>query len=78
MSIHRSLYKDIFKHKKKSVLARIERVQALIDKGKKLSEIDIYHLPKTKIIKMKVIKDEKKKKAVDLVALATNSPKQPK
>ena len=78
MSVHRSLYKDKFKHKKKSVLSRVERVRVLLDKGKKIEDIDLYHLPKTKIIKIKVIKDEKKKEAVDLVALAMNKAKQPK
>lgn len=61
MSIHKSLHIDKFKNKKKSVRTRLERIRKLLSKGKKIEEIDLYSLPKEKVIKMKAIKKEIKK-----------------
>lgn len=76
MSIHKSLYIDKFKNKQRSIRTRLERIRELISKGKKIEEIDLYNLPKEKIVRIKKIKDEKEKEVIDLASLVTEKKKE--
>ena len=67
MSVHSSLRYDKFKNKKITVRKKWERVKALLDKGQTFP-MDIFHLPKEKVMKMRV-KPKTEKKVVTTVDL---------
>ena len=60
MSLHKSLRCDKFKNKKRSVRKRAERLRSLMLQEKWEQGQSIYGLPKEKVIRMKLVKKEKK------------------
>ena len=64
MSMHPSLKATEKGKKQKSVLKRIDRVKSMLDKEKWKEGDDFYHLPKLKIVRIK-IKKEKVEKAAE-------------
>jgi len=71
MSIHPSLKIDLAGAQQKTVHSRIQRVKALIKKGKWQEGQDVTGLPKTKIVR---IKTKKVKAAAEATAGAGAAP----
>lgn len=61
MSLHRSLHIDEFKNKKRSVRKRAERIRSLILQKKWETGNTVFGLPKEKVVRMKLLKEEKVK-----------------
>ena len=59
MSMHPSLKASEKGKKARSVLKRIERIKAMIDKEKWVEGDAVFGLPKIKMIKIKIMKKEK-------------------
>ena len=57
MSLHPSLKVDLAGAKQRTVLTRIERIKDLMKKGSWVDGQSVTALPKTKIIKMTIKKD---------------------
>ena len=60
MSIHKSLKIDKYKKKNRAVRSRLERIKKLISEDA-FSNVNIFNLPKEKIVIMKKVRKEEKK-----------------
>ena len=60
MSLHPSLHQSDSKDASRTVLKREERIKKMAKKGEWTEKSKVFGLPKTKIVKMKVVKKEKK------------------
>jgi len=77
MSLHPSLRVDTAGAKQRTVLTRIERIKDLMKKGLWSDEHAVFALPKTKIIRVKAAKKEKKEEEGDAAAPAAKAAKAP-
>ena len=60
MSLHPSLKQGNNKSLSRTVIKREERIKRLIEEGKWNDKSDVFGLPKTKIVRMKMAKKEEK------------------